>query len=166
MKVHLNDRKTHVDPRLYNDSLWGLKALGDKQLSNWKKMSAVFSRGSIVKSLKVNSILYSLLNDYFKGLTWSLLGTLTGKLSSVCYLIWCVSHETTVSLSDVGTYYFESVGLLLEVIFIFRCLEQKYVCILHSNWVCRQYHWILEANYHWKKFLGLHNYELCRNISV
>ena len=30
--------KPHVDPRVYNDILWGLKALGDKQLSNWKKM--------------------------------------------------------------------------------------------------------------------------------
>ena len=57
--------KTPVDPRLYNNILWGLKALGDKP--------AVFSSGSIVKSLKVNSILYSLLNDYFKGITWSLL---------------------------------------------------------------------------------------------
>ena len=27
MKVHLNDEKTHVDPWLHNDILWGLKAL-------------------------------------------------------------------------------------------------------------------------------------------
>ena len=37
--LYLNDEKTHVDPRLHNDILWGLKALCGRQCIAWWMVS-------------------------------------------------------------------------------------------------------------------------------